>query len=1239
VTIFLAASFALGLENVNAILKSYDFETFNAELNTQGLTAIRKSYESTVTFGTLAAKAELMENIVHSNKWAFKGVSLEEFLANPLKLYHETQRYMWSLNAEDGHYMGERGMAQEFNANDEAGSRQSAGYVALGIDPSLLNRILLHYYGVWSTPENQEIAAEIDRWHKVGVSDYYAKVINGYYTQSWMGTKMDYLTEYKYFVETMITLGLLNPAVYNDTFNYDETKLITDQWVLSSGNWTVVKDSIIPFNTKSPLTRAPGATPVDPNEKVLSESGVSSTPAVALTKKSFKDISHMVWIKPSVTGEVGLISRASDSDNYYLLSYGDGKLSIKKNVNGTMTLLEEKSKTLSADQAYRFHASFTGAEIKFYVNGTLELSVTDNSFTEGHIGLYNRGGSSKFDAVLIQNTNPDIPTLDSLTVGNEELTVHIGTVEGAIQYKIKYGTQPGVYTSSVVTNKKSTVLKNLTNNTTYYVVVSAETAIGESLNSRELSMTPMVPDAVTPVLNNVIADGSDLIINFTTDPKNTSYIIRYGTVTGNYVKVVEGISTSGYKLPVKSSHVPYYIVVAGQNASGLSANSNEKVGKANSEVLFRDEFTTGVATADWIYSIGKFNYVQTDGNFKMKSYGNNPDRAWIADGMVWKDYAVSAKVSISPDTASNVNEAYLMGRTTNANNYYLVGLSVDKTTSKTFISIRKKANGGFTTLKDEEIVWNGAEEFEMKAEFNGSSIKMYLNDELISEVEDNGLAVGTAGILTANAAVTYDDFHVELLNGLQQPVIQEVVRNGTEAVLKLNAVENAESYRIKYGEASGMYTNEIIVDNLPAEGITVEGLDAAKAYFITVSAFGMGMESENAAEATIASSTGNPGNPGNGGGVGGNNPPPTTTAPPVIVNEEAWEQSVNGQVKIVLPNQQGKIVLPDGELKAEENKSVVVEAGEATIQLSAEWLSAVLNSIPENQRTESDIVLNIQKSKKTKLVSPMSAVKLKQVTDQYEIEASISKDGTETKISEFQKPVTLSFPAPNNNNKKLLGIYLIGEDGTLTYVGNPLHEDVLTAEVTQAGNYAVLEYKREYGDVPMNHWASSAIESLSAKHIIQGMNETEFAPQKQVTRAEFAAMLVRTLGLQSGTVLPFGDISQDDWYADAIAKAFAAGLVSGVSENEFRPNEIITREQMAAMLVRAYESLRNDVPSSDSLGFDDAGDVSDWAKDELAKAVALQLVQGRTEETYIPQGISSRAESAQAILNLLTALN
>jgi hypothetical protein len=95
----------------------------------------------------------------------------------------------------------------------------------------------------------------------------------------------------------------------------------------------------------------------------------------------------------------------------------------------------------------------------------------------------------------------------------------------------------------------------------------------------------------------------------------------------------------------------------------------------------------------------------------------------------------------------------------------------------------------------------------------------------------------------------------------------------------------------------------------------------------------------------------------------------------------------------------------------------------------------------------------------------------------------------------------------------LLGIYYILNDGTLEYVGGKLEGDTMTVLVDQFSKYAALEYHVSFDDVKATDWAAKVIQAAAAKDIIEGVGANRFAPKVAVSRAEFAAMLVRSLDL------------------------------------------------------------------------------------------------------------------------------
>lgn len=751
-TIFYSASLVLGVENVSQLLKNFNFDEFVEELDAQNLVSISKSFKSTEKFGSLEAKKTLMEAIIHSEEWEYKGVGLNEYQANPMKLYHATQSYMWSLIAEDGDYIGQQGMAQEFRSTDQAGVRESAEYVALGIDPSLLNRILLHCYGYWLLPENKEIADEIDSWQKAGVSDYYAKVINGYYTMSWMGCKTEYLTHYKYFVETMTSMGLLKPAVFNDTFNDSGNAELEESWKLN-GSYSVVQDSIIPYNTKKDWTTAHGGSPADPKEQVLYS---KSNDGLAYSKECFSDVSYLAWAKPEQDGEFGILGRVKDGENGYLLVCNGREAAIKVMKDGNIQTLKTAPYVTKSGQAYRLRGVFTEDNIIFYVDGEEVLRVVDETYRDGGIGVYNKGTKAKFDAALVQHTKVDAPELQSLKPGDGCLKIKIKASEGAIGYRVFYGTESGNYTDSFVTGSTSPVIRKLQNGIRYYVAIAALSGTEDSALSAELSAEPSFPTAVTPVLNRVIPADREVILEFSEDAVNTSYIIRYGTAPGTYSYEITDVKNTGCRIQLPCAQVPYYFVVIGENEQGEGTPSNELSGAANSRILFDDDFESGGLAEPW--SVDNGSAVIKNGI--VKTGKTDPVRLWPADGDGWDNYEVTTKFTLPK--GQEAVEAGILGRVDTAANYYITGYKYQD--GKGYATLRIKVNGGFIQDKNVEFHLNDAiAEHDMKAVFHGSRIKLYIDGVLAYDQEEDTLKKGKAGLFSAKTETGFRDFRITQL--------------------------------------------------------------------------------------------------------------------------------------------------------------------------------------------------------------------------------------------------------------------------------------------------------------------------------------------------------------------------------------------------------------------------------------------------------------------------------------------
>jgi arabinogalactan endo-1,4-beta-galactosidase len=267
----------------------------------------------------------------------------------------------------------------------------------------------------------------------------------------------------------------------------------------------------------------------------------------------------------------------------------------------------------------------------------------------------------------------------------------------------------------------------------------------------------------------------------------------------------------------------------------------------------------------------------------------------------------------------------------------------------------------------------------------------------------------------------------------------------------------------------------------------------------------------------------------------------------------------------------------------------------------------------------------------------MSNAELKTAGKVFEFDLSIvDKNGKSTKLSTFNQPITLKLKINEDANSDLLGVYYITDNGSLEFVGGTIVDGFMVVSINHFSKYAVLEYDKSFDDVDSQFWAYNVIRKMTAKHIVAGVSDTEFAPKKHVTRAEFAAFIVRSLGLEATKEVNFTDVDRSKWYAEAVAAAYEAGIVSGRSADTFAPNSEITRQEMAIMIVKAYEVQTGKMfTASSEAAFADSADISAWAQDAVNIAAELGFIQGRGNKQFAPQGQVNRAESAQVISLLL----
>lgn len=176
-----------------------------------------------------------------------------------------------------------------------------------------------------------------------------------------------------------------------------------------------------------------------------------------------------------------------------------------------------------------------------------------------------------------------------------------------------------------------------------------------------------------------------------------------------------------------------------------------------------------------------------------------------------------------------------------------------------------------------------------------------------------------------------------------------------------------------------------------------------------------------------------------------------------------------------------------------------------------------------------------------------------------------------------------------------------------------------------------------FTDVKSDDWFSGAIEFVHKKNLMKGVSDNEFAPNENLSRAMIVTILYRMENEPSASFNKFGDVNADEWYGAAVAWASENGIVNGVSENEFAPNDNLTREQMAAIIYRYIKFKGKDVSVGENtniLSYTDAESVSEYAVEAICYAVGSGLMKGDSETTLNPSGTATRAETATIIMRL-----
>jgi hypothetical protein len=262
-----------------------------------------------------------------------------------------------------------------------------------------------------------------------------------------------------------------------------------------------------------------------------------------------------------------------------------------------------------------------------------------------------------------------------------------------------------------------------------------------------------------------------------------------------------------------------------------------------------------------------------------------------------------------------------------------------------------------------------------------------------------------------------------------------------------------------------------------------------------------------------------------------------------------------------------------------------------------------------------------------------------------------AKNGDKTvEVSKFNSYVgrTVAIPDGVDPSKITTGIVL-NKDGSFSHVPTTILaiDGKYFAKINSLTNstYSVIYNQKTFGDI-QNHWAKDLINDMTSRLIITGLGDDKFEPDRAISRAEVATIVVKGLGLMrtgSGKDT-YSDVSKSDWYYDAVSIANDYGLIKGVGNGKFDPSRNITREEAMSIINRAMTitKLNNQLTNSEAAeslnAFKDISGISSWAKNNIAACVYNKIVAGNNGNIEPKQNIS-RAEVAAIVQRLLVKSN
>jgi hypothetical protein len=315
-------------------------------------------------------------------------------------------------------------------------------------------------------------------------------------------------------------------------------------------------------------------------------------------------------------------------------------------------------------------------------------------------------------------------------------------------------------------------------------------------------------------------------------------------------------------------------------------------------------------------------------------------------------------------------------------------------------------------------------------------------------------------------------------------------------------------------------------------------------------------------------------------------------------------------------------------------------------------LSSVAGQLGNAALSDIGVRIDIKRASESVIASAKSkaaAAGYELLVDPVDLDLTFSHDGQTAKSGQLNGYAVkyIALPEGIDLNRITTGV-VVNPDGSVYHVPTVVTEInnryfAQINDLRSSGTYSVIWNPQDFDDV-RNHWGKEDVNNIAARLDLKGNGNNTFAPNRSITRSEFAEIVVTGLGLMRSDApqASFADVSASAWYAKAVAIANEFDIVRGYEDGKFYGDKQITREQGFSMIARAYRLIQSeDAAGQDTSAlsrYTDGAKVSNWAKADVAQLIEAGIIEGNGTKLS-PQATMTRAEVTALIARMLKSTN